>query len=91
MNPCGFHPTRCSAPWCSPCNMLTSMLDQLASQYAGRARIVRVNIQDQPDLGRRYNARTVPMQLVSRGGQMHGHQVGAVGTQQLAQLIDRAL
>lgn len=79
------------APWCSPCRMIAPFLDQLADQYDGRARIVKVNIEDQPNLGRRFNARSIPMLLVFKGGQVHGTQIGAVGKPQLAQLIDKAL
>ncbi len=79
------------APWCSPCKMIAPFLDQLADQYDGRARIVKVNIEDQPNLGRRFNARSIPMLLVFKGGQVQATQIGAVGKPQLAQLIDKAL
>ncbi|MEQ1511999.1 MAG: thioredoxin [Lysobacteraceae bacterium] len=79
------------APWCGPCKMIAPFLDQLADEYAGRARIVKVNIEDEQKLGRRFNARSIPMLLVFKGGQVHGTQIGAVGKPHLAQLIDKAL
>jgi thioredoxin 1 len=79
------------APWCGPCQTIAPTLEQLANDYAGRAKIVRVDIQDHPNLGRRFNARSIPMLLMFKDGQVHGNQIGAVGKPQLAQLIDRAL
>lgn len=79
------------APWCGPCKMIAPFLEQLADEYEGRAKIVKVDVQDHPNLGRRFNARSIPMLLVFKGGQVHGTQIGAVGKPQLAQLIDKAL
>lgn len=79
------------APWCAPCKMIAPFLDQLADDYDGRARIVKVDVEAQPNLGRRYNARSIPMLLTFKNGQVHGTQIGAVGKQQLAQLIEKAL
>jgi thioredoxin 1 len=79
------------APWCAPCRMIAPSLDQLADEYAGRARIVKVDIEAHPNLGRRFNARSIPMLLTFKNGQVHGTQIGAVGKPQLAQLIEKAL
>jgi thioredoxin 1 len=79
------------APWCGPCKMIAPFLEQLADEYDGRARVVKVDVQDHPNLGRRFNARSIPMLLVFKNGQVHGTQIGAVGKPQLAQLIDKAL
>jgi len=79
------------APWCAPCKMIAPALDQLADEYDGRAKIVKVNIEDQQKLGMRFNARSIPMLLVFKNGQVHGTQIGAVAKPQLAQLIEKAL
>jgi thioredoxin 1 len=79
------------APWCAPCKMIAPALDQLADEYEGRARIVKVDIEAHPNLGRRFNARSIPMLLTFKNGQIHGTQIGAVGKPQLAQLIEKAL
>ena len=79
------------APWCGPCKMIAPFLEQLADEYDGRARIVKVDVQDHPNLGRRFNARSIPMLLVFKNGQVHGTQIGAVGKPHLAQLIEKAL
>jgi thioredoxin 1 len=79
------------APWCAPCRMIAPSLDQLADEYDGRAKIVKVDIEAHPNLGRRFNARSIPMLLTFKNGQVHGTQIGAVGKPQLAQLIEKAL
>ncbi len=79
------------APWCVPCKMIAPLLDQLADEYEGRAKIVKVDIQEHQKLGMRFNARSIPMLLTFKNGQVHGTQIGAVGKPQLAQLIDKAL
>lgn len=79
------------APWCVPCKMIAPLLDQLADEYEGRAKIVKVDIQEHQKLGMRFNARSIPMLLTFKDGQVHGTQIGAVGKPQLAQLIEKAL
>ena len=70
--------------------MIAPLLDQLADEYEGRAKIVKVDIQEHQKLGMRFNARSIPMLLTFKDGQVHGTQIGAVGKPQLAQLIDKA-
>jgi len=79
------------APWCAPCKMIAPVLDDLADAYEGRAKIVKVDIQDHPNLGRRFNARSIPMLLMFKDGQVQDTQIGLVGRPRLAQMIDKAL
>ena len=79
------------APWCGPCKMIAPALDQLATEYAGKAKIVKVDVDQNPATAMKFHVRSIPMLLVFKGGQIHGQQVGAVGKAQLAALIDKAL
>jgi thioredoxin 1 len=79
------------APWCQPCKAISPFLEQLAEEYDGRAKIVKVDIEAHPNLGRRYNARSIPMLLTFKGGQVQGTQIGMVGKQHLAQMLEKAL
>ena len=79
------------APWCGPCRMIAPALDQLATEYAGKAKVVKVDIDQNQATALKYHVRSIPMLLLFKGGQVQGTQVGAVGKPQLAQLIDRAL
>ncbi len=79
------------APWCMPCKAISPFLEQLADEYDGRAKVVKVDIQDHPNIGRRFNARSIPMLLVFKNGQVQDTQIGLVGKQHLAQMLDKAL
>ncbi len=79
------------APWCGPCKMIAPALDQLAGEYAGKAKIVKIDVDQNPATAMKFRVRSIPMLLVFKGGQIHGQQIGAVGKAQLAQLIDKAL
>jgi thioredoxin 1 len=79
------------AQWCGPCKMIAPALDELAQSYDGRAKIVKVDIDQNRNTAMKYHVRSIPMLLVFKNGQVQGTQIGAVGKPQLAQLIDKAL
>ncbi len=79
------------APWCGPCKMIAPALDQLAADYAGKAKVVKVDVDQNQATAMKYHVRSIPMLLVFKGGQIHGQQIGAVGKAQLAQMLDKAL
>lgn len=55
------------APWCGPCRMIAPWLEQLAEQFAGRVRIVKVNVDEAPRLAARYDITGVPTLMLFRG------------------------
>jgi thioredoxin 1 len=79
------------AEWCGPCKMIAPALDELARDYAGRAKVVKVNVDHNRQSAMKYHVRSIPMLLVFKNGQIHGQQIGAVGKGQLAQLVEKAL
>ena len=79
------------APWCGPCRMIAPALDQLATEYAGKAKVVKVDIDQNQATALKYHVRSIPMLLMFKNGQVQATQVGAVGKPQLAQLIDQVL
>ena len=79
------------APWCGPCKMIAPALDQLATDYAGKAKIIKVDVDQNQQTAMKYHVRSIPMLLVFKGGQIHSQQIGAVGKAQLAQMLDKAL
>src|SRR6476469_7571842 len=78
------------APWCGPCKMIAPALDQLAGEYAGKAKSVKVDVDQNQATALKYHVRSIPMLLLFKGGQVQATQIGAVGKAQLAQLIDKA-
>ena len=79
------------APWCGPCKMIAPALDQLAEEYAGKAKIVKVDVDQNQATAMKYHVRSIPMLLVFKDGQVQATQIGAVGKAQLAQMLDKVL
>lgn len=79
------------AQWCGPCKMIAPALDELAENYAGRAKVVKVDIDQNRNTAMKYHVRSIPMLLLFKGGQVQATQIGAVGKAQLSQMIDKAL
>ena len=79
------------ATWCGPCKMIAPSLDQLAGEYAGKAKIVKVDVDQNQATMLKYHVRSIPTLLLFKGGQVQATQIGAVGKAQLAQMIDKAL
>ncbi|MDQ1247349.1 MAG: thioredoxin 2 [Actinomycetota bacterium] len=79
------------APWCGPCRMVAPVLESLAKRYAGKLKVVKVNVDDCPATAARYDARSIPTLLVMRGGAVVDRVVGAQPEPALARTIDAAL
>ena len=79
------------AEWCGPCKSIGPALDELATEYAGRLRIVKVNIDENQQTPRTYGVRGIPTLMVIKNGKVEATQIGAVSKGQLAQMIDRAI
>ena len=79
------------AQWCGPCKMIAPALDELADTYAGRAKVVKVDIDQNRAVAMKYHVRSIPMLLLFKDGQVQATQIGAVGKAQLAQMIDKAI
>ena len=64
------------ATWCGPCKMLAPTLDQVAAEVAGRAKVVKVDIDASPDLAQRFGVMSVPTLAVFKGGKLVNQAVG---------------
>lgn len=58
------------APWCGPCRMLSPMIGELAQEYAGRAKIVKLNTDDNPNVASQYNISAIPALLFFKNGKL---------------------
>ena len=66
------------APWCGPCRFVSPILEELAREHAGRLKVVKVNVDENPGLSRRYDAMSIPTMIVMRGGVVEDRIVGAM-------------
>jgi thioredoxin 2 len=72
------------APWCGPCRFVGPILEQLAREHAGRLKVVKVNVDENPGLSRRFDARSIPTLVVIRDGKPVDRIVGALPKPDLA-------
>jgi thioredoxin len=79
------------APWCGPCRFVSPVLDELAHEYAGRLKVVKVNVDENQGLARRFDARNIPTLVVLRDGSVVDRVVGALPKPQLEARIARHL
>jgi thioredoxin 1 len=78
------------APWCGPCRMLTPVIEELAGENAGSAKIVKVNIDDSPNVAGSYGVSSIPTVMVFKGGDVVDRFVGVQPKSKLQAAIDAA-
>jgi thioredoxin 1 len=76
------------AEWCGPCKAIAPALDELASEYAGRVTIAKVNVDEHPGLAARFQVRSIPTLLFFKGGQVIDQVIGAVPKAQIKKRLD---
>jgi thioredoxin len=79
------------APWCGPCRAIAPLVEQLAGEYEGKLKVVKMNVDDNPQTPGRYGVRGIPNLIVFKDGKVHEQIVGAVPKARLAQAIDSAV
>ncbi|MEW4981670.1 MAG: thioredoxin TrxA [Cycloclasticus sp.] len=76
------------AEWCGPCKMVAPILDEIADEYAGKLKVVKLDIDSNPAMPRRFGVRGIPTLMVYKAGEVEATKVGAVTKSQLAAFID---
>ena len=76
------------AEWCGPCKMIAPVLDEIAGEYAGRIKVAKLNIDENPGTPPRYGIRGIPTLMLFRSGEVEATKVGAVSKSQLTAFID---
>jgi thioredoxin 1 len=79
------------APWCGPCKAISPIVEELAGEYEGRLKVLKMNVDDNPQTPSRYGVRGIPNLIVFKNGQVADQIVGAVPKGHLVKAIDRAL
>ncbi|HET8808392.1 MAG: thioredoxin TrxA [Methylophaga sp.] len=76
------------AEWCGPCKMIAPVLEEISDEYAGKLRVCKLNIDENPDTPPRYGIRGIPTLMLFKDGEVEATKVGALTKSQLAAFLD---
>lgn len=79
------------APWCGPCKMIAPLLDDLASQYEGKLKVVKMNVDDSKETPAKFGIRGIPTIIIFKDGKAQSTKVGALTKPQLVEFVSAAL
>jgi thioredoxin 1 len=79
------------APWCGPCRMVAPVVDEIAEQYMGQVKVVKLNTDENPNTASQYGIRSIPTLMIFKGGQRVDMVVGAVPKTTLANTLEKYL
>ncbi len=79
------------APWCGPCRMVAPVVEEIASQYEGKVKVVKINTDDNPSVANKYGIRSIPTLMIFKGGQKVDTVVGAVPKTTLSNTLEKYL
>ncbi|AWY01903.1 thioredoxin [Marinomonas primoryensis] len=79
------------APWCGPCKMIAPVLEDIAAEYAGKVKVVKLNVDENQETAPKYNVRGIPTLLIVKGGEVVATKVGAVSKSQLVEFVNGAI
>ena len=79
------------APWCGPCRAIAPAVEDVAGEYQGRLKVVKINVDDNAGVAMRYNVRSIPNLMIFKDGQVKDQIIGAVPKGHLVRAVDSAL
>ena len=79
------------APWCGPCKSIAPLLEEIAQEYDGKLKVVKINVDDNPSVPSRYGVRGIPNLMIFKDGNLAGQIVGAAPKNKLVTEIDNAI
>ena len=79
------------APWCGPCRMIAPLIDQLAEEYAGKLKAVKLNTDESPSVATEYGIRSIPTVMIFKDGQKVDTVIGAVPKSTLTGTVEKYL
>ena len=79
------------AEWCGPCRMIAPVLEEIAGTLGEKVKIVKLNVDENPQTAAKYNIQSIPTLLIFKNGDMSSRQIGAAPKQKLEQWITAAV
>ncbi len=79
------------APWCGPCRSVAPIVEDLATQYAGKLKVAKINVDESTDVAMRYQITSIPTFILFKNGQVADRALGALPRSEFVKLIDRNL
>ena len=79
------------APWCGPCRMVAPVVEEIAQQYEGKVKVVKLNTDENPQIASQYGIRSIPTLMVFKDGQKQDTVVGAVPKTTLSNTLEKHL
>jgi thioredoxin 1 len=79
------------APWCGPCRMVAPVVEEIAQQYDGQIKVVKLNTDENPSVASQYGIRSIPTLMIFKGGQRVDMVVGAVPKTTLSNTLEKYL
>ncbi len=76
------------AEWCGPCKMIAPILDEISGEYAGRLKVAKLNIDENPNTPPKFGIRGIPTLMLFKNGEVAATKVGALSKSQLAEFLD---
>ena len=76
------------AEWCGPCKMIAPILDEIATEYAGKIKISKVDVDSNPEAAAKFNVRGIPTLLILKNGVVEATKVGALSKGQLMEFVE---
>ena len=81
----------CTATWCGPCRTISPLIDRLAEEYENRAKVVKLDIDQNKETATRFSVRSIPAVLVFKGGELVENMVGVAPYETFSQAVDKYL
>ena len=79
------------APWCGPCKVVGPIVEELGTEYAGKVDVVKMNVDENPEVSTQFGIMSIPTLMVFKGGQPVKSTIGAQPKENLKRMLDEAL
>lgn len=79
------------ADWCGPCKMMSPVVEELAKEYEGKAKVAKINVDQEPEIAEKYDVMSIPNFVFIKNGKLVDQQIGATAKAKLVQKLDNLI